>query len=107
MLSMRHALRITALMVFAGTICGCATVPRDTAPQPARAMRDFRTTVSNLIGKPMDQVVAAVGRPDRQYGGDRQEWWVYENRFRDSVTGRELPVVTFFFRDRQLDSISF
>lgn len=96
-----------ALLILAGTICSCATAPRTSEPRPAAHTRDLRSATSNLIGKPMAQVVAAVGRPDRQYGNDRQEWWVYEDRFRDSITGRELPVVTFFFRDNKLDSISF
>jgi len=101
-------LPVVALMLFVG----CATVPTiQQTQQDGQDHRhnrfDIRQARTSLIGKTPEQVVRAVGSPDRQAGGGNWEWWMYENRFQDIITQRTINVVTFVFRDGVLLDITY
>ena len=93
-------------------LAGCTTMPPD--PQAQRDVQssrydwlDIRQARNTLIGKPPQQVVHTIGRPDREAGGGHWEWWTYENRFHDLITRRTIRDVTLVFRDGTLVDITY
>jgi hypothetical protein len=68
-------------------LTGCPDKPT-TAPTPAKktySREEFETLV---VGKSPDEVIAAVGKPDRTEGSEDRAGWFYGERTRDPVTGK-------------------
>ncbi|HUI06000.1 MAG TPA: hypothetical protein VL486_03230 [Verrucomicrobiae bacterium] len=104
---------IILLLTLASFVCaGCASRLVGPAQQASTRSEtgqplDIRALRAELVGKSFPQVLHAVGYPDRQFGTDRWDWWVYDNRFYDSVTRRTLPEVTLVFHEKLLADMIF
>ncbi len=94
------------LLLTALAITGCASVPV-VHQRPGAATFDIRVAADDLIGKTPPAVAQALGRPDREHGGGHREWWMYENRFYDSVTGQTLPLVTLAYQDGKVVAVTY
>jgi hypothetical protein len=104
--------KFLTVTLLSGAVVGCSSQLSTTGATPARLVErrhlvDVRTTQTQLARKSMPKVVAAVGRPDRQAGNDKWDWWIYEARFYDPITGRTLPEVTLVFFEGHLVEVTF
>ncbi len=95
-------------------LAGCQTTEKKrSAHVPAAdsiAMRpkiDVRTIRTTLVGKSMREVVEALGQPTTAYTIDERETWSYEDRARDSITGRPVHFVEIIFKKRIVQNVDF
>ncbi len=97
---------VLVLLLAALAITGCASVPV-VHQRPGAVTFDIRVATNDLIGKTPAAVAQALGRPDREHGDGHREWWMYEERFYDSVTGKTLPIVTVVYQDGKVVAVTF
>jgi hypothetical protein len=103
---MKALLALTAVLVLAG--CASVTSPPETAEaRQAAGTLDVRATGKQLTGKTPAEVLPALGRPEREYGNEHWEWWIYENKFYDGVTGKTLGTVTVVFHDGKVVDLTY
>jgi len=109
-------LRLTgALLLLVATLIvdGCVTGPTGPPPPPRVRHRrnaarvDIHTAAREFAGQPPQSILRALGRPDRQFGDEHWEWWVYDDAFYDPVTQQVLESVTLAFRDGKLVDITY
>lgn len=63
-----------------------------------------------IIGKSPDQVIAAIGRPDRTSTGGQgglTQYWYYDGATKDEITGKVDSTAQVIVENGQVDSINF
>lgn len=94
---------------------GCAEKPSGGLPSPADHgsksaekkvyLRDeFRSLV---MGKTTDEVLAAVGKPDRTQDSGSTFFWQYNNLAKDPITGEIDSTTQVTFEDGKVISVDY
>ena len=68
-----------------------------------RPVHDFRKLRAQLKGKPMSDVIAVLGKPDKVYTSGTTESWDYYNAAYDSVSGRTVRDLEIWFSKGVVD----
>jgi len=66
--------------------------------------QEFRELV---MGKTPDEVIAAVGKPDRTADDDNSQVWRYDERTRDPVTGKADDNTHVYFENGKVTRVSY
>lgn len=105
----RRFIVVAALIPAVG--CGVNTVGQKSTP-PAESKQaakrwtreEFRKTV---VGKTPDEVIAAVGKPDRTNDFDDRKSWFYKELTTDPITDKVDKSITVRFKDGRVYEVVF
>ncbi len=93
------------ILVTVPFVFGCSGSPTSTqAPlinsgkSKASIMTRYEFSLA-VVGKTMDQVIAAVGRPEKTSESEGRTIWDYSNRTSHPVTGEIDPLAQVIFKD--------
>jgi len=80
---------------------------KGSSPPPGPAVYT-RSEFSRLVmGKPEDEVIRTVGRPDETTEDSGSRFWHFKNRTRDPVTGEEDTDVQVVLKQGKVEEINY